>query len=221
MATLSYAAAFDPRKVLDDPEFKILKEGEKPDPGANLAVCYNAHKQVRLVQKPRPKPGYGQVLVHVRATGICGWVYFLVFLILPLAINSGHWLTTFFCILQKRCAFLDAWMHRRIDGGERRGMGTSINASTIVIIRSSVCTSAVPGTNLLAKSSKSVRVSTSGKLVSRSPFTPRTIDRQLVGDRVAIEAGVPCMKASCDDCRTGRYNGCKDVVFFSTPPFHG
>jgi len=60
------------------------------------------------------------------------------------------------------------------------------------------------------------------------------------GDRVAIEAGVPCSKSSCDYCRIGRYNACKfpvcsiirqsimcgpflgpDVVFFSTPPFHG
>lgn len=25
----------------------------------------------------------------------------------------------------------------------------------------------------------------------------------------------------CDFCRTGRYNACPDVVFFSTPPYHG
>lgn len=60
-----------------------------------------------------------------------------------------------------------------------------------------------------------------------------------VGDRVAIEAGVPCGQADCDACRTGRYNACKcsarspdlsglsdegigpRVVFFSTPPYHG
>ncbi|KAK8870089.1 hypothetical protein IAR55_000659 [Kwoniella newhampshirensis] len=42
-----------------------------------------------------------------------------------------------------------------------------------------------------------------------------------VGDRVAIEAGVPCGLASCDPCRTGRYNACPAVVFFSTPPYHG
>lgn len=29
------------------------------------------------------------------------------------------------------------------------------------------------------------------------------------------------MKATCYYCRTGRYNACPDVVFFSTPPFHG
>jgi L-iditol 2-dehydrogenase len=59
-----------------------------------------------------------------------------------------------------------------------------------------------------------------------------------VGDRVAIEAGVPCGLASCDACRSGRYNACESalilrtfdhvlttagpqVVFFSTPPYHG
>ncbi|TDZ20168.1 L-arabinitol 4-dehydrogenase [Colletotrichum orbiculare MAFF 240422] len=42
-----------------------------------------------------------------------------------------------------------------------------------------------------------------------------------VGDRVALECGIPCMKASCFFCRTGRYNACPAVVFFSTPPYHG
>lgn len=39
------------------------------------------------------------------------------------------------------------------------------------------------------------------------------------GDRVAIEAGVPCRK--CSFCRLGRYNLCADVTFLATPPFHG
>lgn len=42
-----------------------------------------------------------------------------------------------------------------------------------------------------------------------------------VGDRVAIECGIPCMKATCYYCRNGRYNACPDVVFWSTPPYHG
>lgn len=33
-----------------------------------------------------------------------------------------------------------------------------------------------------------------------------------VGDRVAIEAGVPCSRADCDPCRTGRYNACELLV---------
>ena len=42
-----------------------------------------------------------------------------------------------------------------------------------------------------------------------------------VGDRVAIECGIPCMKATCYYCRNGRYNACPDVVFWSTLPYHG
>jgi len=30
-----------------------------------------------------------------------------------------------------------------------------------------------------------------------------------VGDRVAVEAGVPCGQADCEMCRTGRYNACE------------
>lgn len=33
------------------------------------------------------------------------------------------------------------------------------------------------------------------------------------GDRVAIECGVPCGLASCDACRTGRYNACESGSF--------
>ncbi|KAI7897125.1 chaperonin 10-like protein [Mucor mucedo] len=40
-----------------------------------------------------------------------------------------------------------------------------------------------------------------------------------VGDRVAVEAGIPC--SACDQCMNGRYHLCPDVVFKSTPPHHG
>ena len=40
-----------------------------------------------------------------------------------------------------------------------------------------------------------------------------------VGDRVALEPGVPCRH--CEWCKTGRYNLCPDVVFFATPPVDG
>eukprot|EP01061_Rhynchopus_euleeides_P010543 TRINITY_DN20011_c0_g1_i1.p1 TRINITY_DN20011_c0_g1~~TRINITY_DN20011_c0_g1_i1.p1 ORF type:complete len:378 (+),score=177.98 TRINITY_DN20011_c0_g1_i1:71-1135(+) len=39
------------------------------------------------------------------------------------------------------------------------------------------------------------------------------------GDRVALEAGLPCEK--CDICATGKYNLCPDMRFFATPPVHG
>ena len=40
-----------------------------------------------------------------------------------------------------------------------------------------------------------------------------------VGDRVAIEPGVPCYK--CSQCIDGKYNLCPDVFFCATPPFDG
>lgn len=40
-----------------------------------------------------------------------------------------------------------------------------------------------------------------------------------VGDRVAIEPGVPCRY--CDHCKVGRYNMCPDVEFCATPPTDG
>jgi L-iditol 2-dehydrogenase len=43
--------------------------------------------------------------------------------------------------------------------------------------------------------------------------------RHEVGDRVTLEPGVPC--GACRECRTGRYNLCRDVRFFATPPIDG
>lgn len=40
-----------------------------------------------------------------------------------------------------------------------------------------------------------------------------------VGDRVAIEPGVPC--GECEYCKSGKYNLCPDVEFLATPPIDG
>lgn len=40
-----------------------------------------------------------------------------------------------------------------------------------------------------------------------------------IGDRVALEPGVPCGK--CEFCRTGRYNLCRQIQFMATPPVDG
>ena len=40
-----------------------------------------------------------------------------------------------------------------------------------------------------------------------------------VGDRVALEPGVPCFE--CEFCLSGKYNLCPDVKFFATPPYDG
>ncbi len=48
------------------------------------------------------------------------------------------------------------------------------------------------------------------------------VSRLRVGDRVALEPGVPCGNFSaCVQCREGRYNLCPDVRFFATPPVDG
>ena len=67
-------ASYDPTKVLKDPKFRVVPPGEKTPKDANIAAFYNPQHEVHLVEKPKPSPGPGQVLIHVRATGICGCV---------------------------------------------------------------------------------------------------------------------------------------------------
>jgi L-iditol 2-dehydrogenase len=55
----------------------------------------------------------------------------------------------------------------------------------------------------------------SGRVVARGSEA----QRHQVGQRVAIEPGVPC--GGCTQCRTGRYNLCPHVVFLATPPVDG
>jgi L-iditol 2-dehydrogenase len=55
----------------------------------------------------------------------------------------------------------------------------------------------------------------SGRVVALGPAA----SKHAVGDRVALEPGVPC--GGCRECRAGRYNLCSDVRFFATPPIDG
>ncbi|ESK96500.1 l-arabinitol 4-dehydrogenase [Moniliophthora roreri MCA 2997] len=149
-------ALYDPRKVLDDPEFRILVQGEKPSSDANIAAFYNPAHEIHLVQKPRPKPGPGQVMVHVRATGICG--------------SDVHF-----------------WKHGQI------------------------------GPTMVVRDECGSGHESAGEVVE----VGEGVTQWKAGDRVALENGVPCSQPSCDPCRLGQYNGCPNVVFFSTPPYHG
>ncbi|HEY3021066.1 MAG TPA: NAD(P)-dependent alcohol dehydrogenase [Solirubrobacteraceae bacterium] len=54
-----------------------------------------------------------------------------------------------------------------------------------------------------------------GRVVALGPGA----SKHQVGDRVALEPGVPCGR--CRECRAGRYNLCRDVRFFATPPIDG
>ncbi|PYI16778.1 putative D-xylulose reductase A [Aspergillus japonicus CBS 114.51] len=40
-----------------------------------------------------------------------------------------------------------------------------------------------------------------------------------VGDRVALEPGVPCRR--CEPCKSGKYNLCEKMAFAATPPYDG
>ncbi|THU87991.1 GroES-like protein [Dendrothele bispora CBS 962.96] len=150
-----FTAVYNPRQILDHPEFRVLQPGEKPSSSANIAAFYNPAHEIHLVEKPRPKPGPGQVLVHVRATGICG--------------SDVHF-----------------WKHGAIGP----------------MIVTDECGSGHESAGEILEVGEGVT-------------------QWKVGDRVAMENGVPCSQPSCDACRIGRYNGCPNVVFFSTPPFHG
>ncbi len=55
----------------------------------------------------------------------------------------------------------------------------------------------------------------SGRVAALGPGA----SKHAVGDRVALEPGVPC--GNCRECRAGRYNLCQDVRFFATPPIDG
>lgn len=41
----------------------------------------------------------------------------------------------------------------------------------------------------------------------------------ILGDRVAIEPGVPCK--SCEYCKNGHYNECLKITFCACPPDDG
>lgn len=109
-----------------------------------------------MVKKPMPKLHPGQVLLHVRATGICG--------------SDVHF-----------------WKHSRV------------------------------GEKMVVRHECGAGHESAGEVIE----VGEGVTHIQVGDRVAIEAGIPCSKPTCEMCLTGRYNACPDVVFLSTPPFHG
>ena len=45
------------------------------------------------------------------------------------------------------------------------------------------------------------------------------VERLKVGDRVELEHGITC--GECEQCKSGHYNLCPDVVFLATPPVQG
>jgi L-iditol 2-dehydrogenase len=55
----------------------------------------------------------------------------------------------------------------------------------------------------------------SGEIVA----TGKLVKALKTGDRVVMEPGVPCGR--CEFCRSGRYNLCKEIRFWASPPVNG
>ncbi|KAK1921481.1 chaperonin 10-like protein [Papiliotrema laurentii] len=156
--TSDYEAHYDPAKVLTHKSFRVLSAGspELQDKTANIACAYTPDHQVQMLQKPLFPPRAGEVVVHVRATGICG--------------SDVHF-----------------WKHGHI------------------------------GPTMVVRDTCGAGHESAGEVIQ----VGQGVSSVKVGDRVAIEAGVPCGLPTCDPCLTGRYNACPRIVFFSTPPYHG
>ncbi len=121
--------------------------------GTNRAAVLHAPNDVRIEERPVPVPGPHEVLVELRAVGVCG--------------SDVHY-----------------YEHGRI--------------GPYVVERPLV----------LGHEPAGVVVALGGRVTARR-----------VGDRVALEPGVPCGR--CRQCREGRYNLCPGMRFFGTPPVDG
>lgn len=78
-----YEVKYDPDLVLKSVNFKELKEGDKElkDVKANIACAYDEKHNVKMINKPIPKAREDEVVVHIKATGICGCAFKLLFLL--------------------------------------------------------------------------------------------------------------------------------------------
>jgi L-iditol 2-dehydrogenase len=119
----------------------------------NRAAILHGVRDLRIEDIPVPEPGPREVLVEVRAVGVCG--------------SDVHY-----------------YEHGRI--------GPYVVAEPLILGHES-----------------------GGVIVGRGTGA----DRHQLGQRVALEPGVPCGR--CRQCRAGRYNLCPDVRFFATPPIDG
>jgi L-iditol 2-dehydrogenase len=119
----------------------------------NLSAVLYAKGDLRLEERPIPKPGNREVQVAVHSVGICG--------------SDVHYL---------------------VNGA----IGDFIVKAPMLLGHESSGTVTLLGEG---------------------------VTNLKVGDRVALEPGVPCRL--CDFCRTGRYNLCRDVKFLATPPYDG
>lgn len=116
------------------------------------AVLYAPH-DIRLEERTRPIPGPNEVLVEIKAIGVCG--------------SDVHY-----------------YEHGKI--------GSFVVRQPLILGHESA-----------------------GVIVD----VGEGVSKERVGQRVAIEPGVPCRV--CRECRSGHYNLCRNVQFFGTPPVDG
>jgi L-iditol 2-dehydrogenase len=122
-------------------------------PNTNRAAVLHAPGDVRVEERPMPRPAPREVVVEIAAVGVCG--------------SDVHY-----------------YEHGRI--------GDFVVRDPLVLGHESA-----------------------GRVVELGSEATR----HAIGDRVALEPGVPCGR--CRQCRAARYNLCADVKFFATPPIDG
>lgn len=132
---------------------RIREQFESIMADTNLSAVLFKKGDLRLVERPVPEPGPGEVQLSMRKIGICGS-------------DVHYWVSGAIGPFVVRDPMLL--------GHECSGVVTKLGEGV---------------TNLT------------------------------VGDRVAIEPGVPCRR--CELCKGGRYNLCPDVFFLATPPDSG
>jgi len=119
----------------------------------NLSAVLLKKGDLKLEQRPIPKPGRNEVLIRIHSVGICG--------------SDVHY-----------------WVNGAI--------GDFIVRAPMVLGHETSGIVAEVGEN---------------------------VHHLKIGDRVAIEPGVPCR--TCSYCKGGQYNLCPDVAFCATPPYDG
>ncbi|THW52861.1 sorbitol dehydrogenase [Aureobasidium pullulans] len=119
----------------------------------NPSLQVTADQQIKMAESPIHKPGNGEVLLHIKCTGICG--------------SDIHF-----------------WKTGAIGPLKVEGDCCLGHEASGIVLKVGEC-----------------------------------VDELVVGDRVAVEPGVPCEK--CWLCREGRYNLCEDVKFAGVYPYHG
>lgn len=205
----------------------------------NIAITTNPSHELSIVQVPTPSPAAGECLIHVTATGICGSdVHFwkhggIGSSKITCELGLGHesageivglgegvegWKIGTFCeTISSLFAGFDleagpmGEVAQKCSGLSKAGR--TEHPRLLLLLFS--CYFLPPG----KKDALCYSIYRTRRL--RTSETTANDTLWLLGDRVALENGIPCSKPSCTACRTGQYHGCPDMVFFSSPPVHG